>query len=337
MAQAVFVKYICNRINGLLIGTNPFFWKKREVQAMNAKFAAKDLPQHGMAIVQPFDPEFDAMALSMEEGQGVISDDEKPFSIIVKNENGEAVVGLRLRWEFERSDGRIIFHQRAFTVSMPFDTSPVSQNSNYIRKARLVIEPDSAEFFSLISSPLERRGLNIGAGAIGTGSGSIGSNSARRQDLEALRDSARRRDFEALQSHSRRATVNELNALLENSISVTVAIDGAFFEDGGFVGPDTTDFFAEMKAKQDARRDLLVEIERTAGLNKSDVFKQVEIIAQGGAQRDRAESRVALHYNISKQRYAQELLARRRVMGDERLLDFVREQLARVGSPLYKK
>lgn len=61
---------------------------------------------------------------------------------------------------------------------------------------------------------------------------------------------------------------------------MTVIADGIFFDDGTFIGPDTTDFFTEVKAQMDARRELLSEIrdELKAGKKADEVFGRLEAI-----------------------------------------------------------
>ena len=39
--------------------------------------------------------------------------------------------------------------------------------------------------------------------------------------------------------------------------TMTVTLDGVFFDDGTFIGPDTNDFFAKVKAQMDVRHEVL--------------------------------------------------------------------------------
>jgi len=43
---------------------------------------------------------------------------------------------------------------------------------------------------------------------------------------------------------------------------ITVSLDGAFFDDGTFVGPDETQFFSKVKAQMDARYELYRRVQQ---------------------------------------------------------------------------
>lgn len=69
-------------------------------------------------------------------------------------------------------------------------------------------------------------------------------------------------------------------AKLEGFKSITVIADGIFFDDGTFIGPDTTNFFTEVKSQMDARHDLLREIQTDlkSGKKVDEVFAGLEAV-----------------------------------------------------------
>ena len=60
--------------------------------------------------------------------------------------------------------------------------------------------------------------------------------------------------------------------------TMTVTLDGGFFDDGTFIGPDTNDFFAKVKTQIDVRYEILqgVQSDLKSGKDPAAVFKGLE-------------------------------------------------------------
>lgn len=105
--------------------------------------------------------------------------------------------------------------------------------------------------------------------------------------------------------------------------SVTVSLDGVFFEDGGFVGPDATGFFSKVEALINANRDLRREIAAgiKSGSSPEDVFGRVTNEANKPRVRTGRNSTADDYYNRFKRSAAEELLQMRSVSGDDKTLE----------------
>lgn len=105
--------------------------------------------------------------------------------------------------------------------------------------------------------------------------------------------------------------------------TVNVSLDGVFFDDGAFAGPDTTGFYGKVDALVRANQDLRDELEmgRKAGKSADDVFKRVTEEANKPKVRPGRNSTADEHYNYFKSLAAQELVEMRNVSGDEKVLE----------------
>jgi len=72
----------------------------------------------------------------------------------------------------------------------------------------------------------------------------------------------------------------EVAETIEGCASVTIIADGIFFDDGTFIGPDTTSFFTEVKSQMDARYEILrgVQDDLKAGKEPGEIFRGLEKI-----------------------------------------------------------
>jgi hypothetical protein len=82
-----------------------------------------------------------------------------------------------------------------------------------------------------------------------------------------------------------------------------VSIDAAFFDDGTFVGPDTSNFFAQTKAVVSAKRDFLNELAAEVGNSgkTTDSFDQrLQQIATQSIESLDSSSTPTDYYNFFK-------------------------------------
>lgn len=122
---------------------------------------------------------------------------------------------------------------------------------------------------------------------------------------------------------SRPEVIEQLNKTLTqlaHFASISVSLDGAFFDDGTFVGPDTTGFFARVEAMRNGRRDTLLEMINDKRLGKSDaeVFKHLADLANQKVATNPKEP--SEFYNSYKRDTANEFLRLRAVDGEAKTL-----------------
>jgi hypothetical protein len=280
---------------------------------MSVKVHKKDLPEHGLVIIGPADPSFDALLTAHLKGKpNEVMDSLKPFSFFVDNRSNRTVVAYSLQWCFTKADGTNECYADSLTnprALMDGDNLPDEMIEQSGR-----IKPHSARFFSLVSPD---------------GSGSI-SVPASPEEVEQLKKGV---------SPDRGALLRRYGLELSKYSDITFSIDGAFFDDGTFVGPDVTGFFGETKAMISARYDVLNEIMRgvsNPGKNKEDVFKEVETMANQPEITLNSKSTFDDRYKNYKKRYAEEIL-RSRGVGDEKALKLALRPMNKPWHILQKK
>lgn len=269
------------------------FSLNRSARAMNIKLHAKDMPEHGLIIIGPADPSFDGRLNALLKGErNEVAENLKPFSFFVKNQGSKTVVAYMIQWCFTTAEGRQDCHRKA--VTNPTALMEGESLSEEMEEQSGRIKPGATRFFSLVS-------LDGG-----------GSFRVRVSKQEA--DRFKQGDFD------RTEMLRRYSAELANYTDLTVSIDGAFFDDGTFVGPDAAGFFAQTKAMIDARSDLLNEIASELskpGKSRDDVFTQVEAIANQAETELKSSSTPDDYYNHFKKAYASELLRVKNSQGVE--------------------
>jgi hypothetical protein len=282
------------------------------VHAMRTPINTKDLREHGLTLIGPSDSSFeDNVSAILRSGSNQVVDAIKPFSVIVKNANQKAVVAYRLKWEMVRQDGTLVNREAgganpgALMDGGPDAAQQVSRTAGY-------------------AIPSNSRRLVSTGFSLGEGQGMVGSHaggSSNPDDLPRLLEAVRRKDVAAV--------INITNSELESYKSITVSIDGAFFEDGSYVGPDTTDFFAKLQAILDAKRDLLQEISfrHTRSASPQEIFDYVGEIANGPDVPLRDDASTTDHYNFYKKVFAGEVVRTRQTLGDEKAVAAVLQPL----------
>ena len=100
---------------------------------------------------------------------------------------------------------------------------------------------------------------------------------------------------------------------------LTVTLDGAFFEDGTFVGPDRIGYFDIFKAQVTARHDLMARVvaANKAGQGLAQVASEIETSLPASRNELRAGATPADHYEHYKNLYATEFLNVRKKLGDQ--------------------
>ncbi|MBI2678383.1 MAG: hypothetical protein HYX28_06350 [Candidatus Koribacter versatilis] len=185
------------------------------------------IARHRIYIIESSDPQFDDLYHGIVKGfSNRALDLMRPYSVMLVNKNSRAVVAYVLIWEFVREDGSTFQKESRFVQEGAFLDGTVRHYSGPGSRAGVLIEGSSQR----LASPM--------------------FNLAESSDLTAWADSSLRQ-LDRVESVQK-----ELSQLK----GISVSVDGAFFEDGTFVGPDRSGFFSAFKAEFNAKQDLLTEI-----------------------------------------------------------------------------
>jgi len=123
---------------------------------------------------------------------------------------------------------------------------------------------------------------------------------------------------------------SEIRTQLRIYSNISVTIDGAFFEDGRYVGPDNSGLFSRVATQLSAKRDLCLEVtqELKRGEQADHVFKQVEELASGPRVELAPSSTKEDVYKKFKKDAAEELLRFRSASGDAKAKEFATQLLS---------
>jgi len=224
-----------------------FGCQKKSINKKESLFVrhnAKDFPEHGISLIVPSDPSFGHL-LSNREAPSI----QDPYSVLLKNTSTRSVAGYSLKWQCFDGSGetasRNLSNDRHLNriVSWVFLQGEESARQKAIDAADNIIKPSSIWFIS--SEGLARR-------------------------LDWSGDAETRRT-------TQQADTSE-GATIEGCASMTVIVDGVFFDNGAFIGPDTIGLFTRVKSELDARHELLRAIQNDleSGKKAEEVFKELE-------------------------------------------------------------
>ncbi|MGH9822552.1 MAG: hypothetical protein ACREDR_04785 [Blastocatellia bacterium] len=275
-------------------------------RAMTFTLNVKDLPQYGLIIVAPADAQYQAEISHFNTGPnaGPMMTAMQPYWAVMKNsDSSRSLVAYNLVWEMTRADGFVVTRQAAYSNSGAFMRHDFGPNPAAVLSEGHAIAPGSSRlvspFFAL--NPAEPSGLGgIGIGSQDQSMGQKATAAAGRKDPAQLA---------ALAAED-----------MQRYVAMTVSIDGAFFSDGSFVGPDSTGYFSEFKALADADQDLLAEIARArqSGKGSAEIFDRISALAnQNCCDSLQADSTPMEQYKYHSKRFAQNLLRMRTVLKDD--------------------
>jgi hypothetical protein len=222
-----------------------------------------------------------------------------PYSIVLRNSSSKAVVGYSIKWECfdgkRESPTRDMSHDRKFSNSygFAFMYGEESERRAVLKNADEVIGPNSAW---LISPDFPPRKLN----------GRI----------------------EEISKEGDQAGLAEIQAACP---TMAVTLDGVFFDDGTFIGPDTNDFFAKVKIQMDARYEVLREVQSDlkSGRKPDEVFKRLEQIRDNERQVSGEEMTMKELRSFYRHMFAQDVLGMKEMWGADGAIANVQRQLSR--------
>jgi hypothetical protein len=294
------------------------------VEAVNVKINKKDFPEHGITIISPSDQSFDQlMARLAGRTPGFPVEELKPFSIFIKNTGNHPIVAYKLRWECVKEDGTIIYKDSSFSAAwILMDSGPEHEKSK--ARATTIIRPNSTWFISLNSDPLSLAGSATNPEDLNRGHGVI-------HDPE---------QYNQLVLDSEKIAVLRQSVAKEMAqyTNITIILDGAFFDDGSFVGQDGTGFFEAVKAEIDANKDLLSEIRNGLQQRKAlgEIFKAIEDLAAEPDVSLGPDSTPPDYYKYHKKEAAREYLGYRRAWGEDYATKHALQQLNKLWAKLRK-
>lgn len=283
---------------------------------MTIKIHGKDLSKHGLTLILPSDPSFDQrLSEQNKEGATTAADAMKSLSVLLENKTQQTIVAYRVLWCFAKIDGET--HCTKKTVTAPRALMEGENLPPEVDAQTGKIKPKSARLISVISLD------DAGQPRIGVG--------ITPEEIEKMRQGLRP-DPNVLRDRA-------IDAFAKYS-DVTVSIDGAFFEDGTFVGPDTTGFFDEMEAQVNAKRDLLTEVAGRAADStepKEQIFQYLESVADQSVNSLNPKSTPEDHYRYYRKFYAQRILRSRQRMGEEETITEALSSRSKPWKALIKK
>lgn len=258
------------------------------------KVNVKDFPEHGISLIGPSDPAFAGLKAKLTKTKSDSSSDMS--SVFLKNTGSRAVVGYRIKWECVDGSGEVFGRDVSNITAWIFLHGEESDHRRALGRAQEIIRPNSIWLIRSNGMARPVGGEVDQASFDATESGEDGEADT----TEACR-------------------------------SVTVIADGIFFDDGTFIGPDTTDFFTEVKTQMDARYEILNEVQNDlkAGKKIDEIFRGLETI--------RDQQRVELGASPSpdefrayfRRLFAQDILGMRELWGADKAVENVQLQLSR--------
>lgn len=289
----------------LLVASTVFFWADRQAKAVTVQINVKDLSVHDLKLIIPSDPSFEGRVSALLNGKNnSFLETLKPYSVFLKNAGNKSVVGYWLKWEMTKPDGTVISRETGGINPGALMDGGAPGSEHLLLTTGFAIKPNSTRFISLAFSLGENEGGTIIAYAGGS------------RDQAALEQLQRSKDKRPA------SMLDRMLAELQSYISITVSIDGVFFQDGTFVGLDSTNFFAHVQAEIDAKRDLLDEIAFAVKRNRSskEIFSDIEELAGSPNVFIGPESTTTDYYNYYKRIYADEILHMRNAMDSQRAI-----------------
>jgi len=314
-------------LGGLIVAVGAFtgiLRSGKEAQAMNVKLNVKDFPEHGVTIISASDPSFDGMMTALLSNRPHAPVDElKPFSVFIKNAGKGEIVAYKLRWACMKADRTMVYKESSHSSAWILMNEGGDTREQAAAHAQNVIRRNSTWFYSLVAppQPLESPRTELDSGY------RIVANDDNADQLRQI-----------LEDPSEKNVLKALNAELAQYTSITVSLDGAFFDDGSFIGSDSTNFFGAVKAQIDAKYDLLRDVQDSlkSGKASGEILRGLKELADGQEVDLGPESTASDYYNYFKKVYAQEYVANSEHSGGDKAIKEAVKQLERPWAKLRK-
>ncbi len=268
--------------------------------------AVKDLPSHNVRIITRDMSEFTRLyAATVKIPKDLATQIEK-FSIFIINNSDNAITAYQVKWEFVQKNGK--------KVSKTTARSNFDSFSALGRENQPPIISAHAKYFSTIFDEI----------VVNQDGATVTLVSDQPQFPENMKSIVQ----EKLSND-----ILELQKLMENCTEWSVSLDGVFFSNGTFIGPNTTDYFERVKARLDAKIEVLNEISRIFALPATSqaqshavVFKYAERLLKETPAKKPGFSAEAF-YDRSKHNFAKEIIGQRTKSSDEQAIKNVLNEM----------
>lgn len=251
----------------------------------------KGIPEHGLELLSRENPAFDQLAVVALRGQRPPGyTDLEPFAVILRNNTEKYVVGYAVRWEFTQPNGqRVHWDHTQSQATFLLDRGLHKRDVVTARKGPLV-PPHSFRFMT----PEH----NLGP------------------------------DSELPQWTTNESYLSHRAAQLAVGADLQISLDGAFFDDGTFVGPNQSGYFELFKAEVDTKQELFDKVmsEIAAGKRVEQVLDDVEAslpTQDPGLSEPLIPATFAQYY---RRRHAEELIGIRKAAGARAAVDHARRE-----------
>lgn len=280
------------------------------------------LADAGLLLIGPSDPRFDGMANAVLQGQNDPSYEIlKPYSVILQNNTTKTLVAYAITWDCVEPDGTVTgLNKRIMQVSALLDgnlpqTDPEEKGQINSIEFGVGKKTDSESFFA-------------DDGALEPGDFKIVTVESGLESVIGTKKSELRERLDDQSAFDLRLKIHGYDE--DKAISVT--LDGAFFDDGSFIGSDKSNFFDDFRDEVSAQQDVMNYIVNNADQNLDQVVAQLQSMV-------RVDERGFVHpislrvqhsssdlYQFRKSKYAVAFLNFRKRRGDQAALAWARRQ-----------
>ena len=274
------------------------FWHNGRFVVSRLPVNLKGIPSHGLTLIGPPDPLFDEATQTFFRGMPVARAKMfaiAPLAVFVNNKSGRLVVAYELRWDVGRPDGSV--ESSSFAYTNP-------------------------------------RALMDGGAPGEEAQGIQGLFSIKAGSMRLVSPAFSLAESDPIPSVPDDDTIRELaHRVLAGASNITISLDGVFFDDGFFVGPDSIGFFANFKAQVDANHDLLEWLAtsiRNNGGSPEPAFSEMAALIKRTDGPLSAEATPTDYYRYHMANYAKEILQARDKLGADAI---IRLKLAMLRKP----
>jgi hypothetical protein len=279
--------------------------ERRNNQGMSVHFNKRDLPNDGIRILTSADPEFEAVGGNYFASKSSNSNESlKPFSVFIENIGTRTIVAYMLVWQMVKIDGQVLTNTTSYSEPGILMGNEIPNDPRF--KHTQAIEPGAVRCFTWSAQVSPEGGQPLG-----------GSNTMPLDQIKRVRD--------------------QLTDELSQASDLTVSLDGVFFDDGEFVGPNATGFFERIQAMVKAKRDLRRDIALASDKGKlEEAFDQVAAKGLSPAIDLTSESSPDDYYKHYTKLFAEEIDNMQKSYGKQRLAEYL-VKLHKKPHPLLKK
>jgi hypothetical protein len=266
-----------------------------ESRRLMVDFPTRDFPEHGIHLIGPSNPSFAKLAARLVKSkEGTTAADLPPYSVFLNNTSGRSIVAYSIIWECVDKKGSTVDKSLSNIIFYVFLHGDEAERNKVMAGAEGIIGPNSTWFISLDLPARRVEGISEG------------------QIEESI-------------------FVSQAQEISREFSKVTISLDGLFFDDGTFLGADTTGFFTEVKSQMDAQYEVLSEVESglRSGAKVEEILRKLEQIAgppmpELGVSPSRTE-----YMNFFRILFAKNVLGMKNVFGTDKAIEDVHQQLSK--------